>query len=284
MTVSEAIRAATAELAATSDTARLDAELLMAHALCVSRSDMLIRLMDEPAPADFHRMVGRRSKHEPVAYITGIQEFYGRPFKVTRDTLIPRPDSELIVDIALEVMGDPTDSKMPNVLDLGTGTGALLLSVLAERPDLIGKGIDQSAAAVCVAQSNARELGLSHRAHIRVGRWHEERDSYGYSWAQNIREVDLVLANPPYVEGGAKLDPQVSEFEPHDALFAGPDGLTDYRMIIPELPELLWPGGVAVLEIGHTQADAVTNIAQNAGFAVEMRHDLAGRPRVLILS
>ncbi len=143
MTVAEAIRAAAERLAATSDTARFDAELLMAHALGLSRSDMLLRAMRDPAPEGFAALIERRASHEPVAYITGTAEFYGLTLAVTPDTLIPRGDSETLIDAALEIAGEAG-----RAIDLGTGSGALLLALLANRAGWHGVGVDASADAL----------------------------------------------------------------------------------------------------------------------------------------
>lgn len=272
MTIAAAIRAAAACLAATSDTARLDAEVLMAHALGVSRSDLLLRHMDAPEPATFAALVDRRAAHEPVAYIVGEQEFFGRPFRVTPATLIPRADSESVVEVALTACPAPA-----RVLDCGTGTGALLLTVLAERPAAHGVGIDRSTEALAVAQRNAQALKLADRARMVEADWHQP------GWNQPLGLFDLVLANPPYVEDAAPLDPDVAAYEPAGALFAGPEGLDDYRVLIPQLPALLAAGGVAVLEIGHTQGPAVSQIAAAAGFRASVHPDLAGRPRAVVL-
>lgn len=271
-TVSGAIRAAATRLAATSDTARLDGEVLMAHVLGVSRSDLLLRHMDAPEPAMFAALVDRRAAREPVAYIVGSQEFFGRPFKVTAATLIPRSDSESVVEAALAACPAPA-----RVLDCGTGTGALLLTVLAECPTAAGVGIDRSAAALAVAQANADSLGLAGRAQLVAADWTQP------GWSNDLGTFNLILANPPYVEADAALDPDVAQFEPAGALFAGPDGLDDYSVLIPQLPALLAPGGLAVLEIGHTQAPAVAEIAAAAGFCSAVRPDLAGRPRAVLL-
>ncbi|MBX7533754.1 peptide chain release factor N(5)-glutamine methyltransferase [Qipengyuania sp. 1XM1-15A] len=271
-TVGDAIRAAAGRLEATSPTARLDAELLMANALGMQRSDMLIRAMQDDAPEGFAALVDRRANCEPVAHILGHQEFYGREFLVTADTLIPRGDSELLVACALE--SHPAPSR---VLDLGTGTGALLLSVLAET-SAKGVGTDRSAAALAVAHDNADRLGVEDRTRFYLLDWHKE------GWADELGRFDLILCNPPYVEESAKLEPDVRGFEPHGALFAGPEGLDDYRVIIPQLRNLLTYGGSAILEIGHEQSASVSEIAQAAGFSVELRRDLADRPRALILT
>ncbi len=275
MTIAEAIRAAAERLCATSDTARLDAELLMAHVLGVSRSQLLLlRMRDEAAPhaAGFDRLVERRAGHEPVAHLLGVQEFFGLEFAVTPDTLIPRGDSETIVQAALDCA--PHDAR---VLDMGTGSGALLLAFLYERPDAKGLGIDASAAALAVASANGQRLGLAERAQFVQANWLES------GWAHDLGRFDLVLCNPPYVESDAVLDPDVREFEPATALFAGPEGLDDYRAIVPQLGKLLVPGGVAIFEIGAGQAEAVGAIASESGFAAETRRDLADRPRALIL-
>lgn len=272
MTAGEAIRAAAEALAPVSDTARLDAELLMAHLFGVTRSELLLRHMRDPEPAGFAALVERRALHEPVAYITGRQEFYGLPFIVTPATLIPRADSETLVEAALAAKPDAA-----RVLDLGTGSGALLLAILAYLREAEGVGIDRSAAAIAVAQRNAEQLGLRPLAHFLEGDWHKPE------WADGLGTFDLILCNPPYVEAGAALDVQVRDFEPATALFAGPEGLDDYQVLIPQLGGLLAPGGLAVFEIGHRQGDAVSAMATAAGFSTELRRDLGGRPRALVL-
>ena len=270
-TIAEALRDATARLERTSDTARLDAELLMAEALGVTRSDLLLRHMRDPAPETFAPLLTRRERHEPVAYILGRQEFYGRDFVVGPGVLIPRADSETIVAAALEACPHPR-----RVLDCGVGSGALLLTVLAEGGGE-GIGIDRSPEALRIAAENAAVLVLKPAVRLLLADWHHP------GWADDLGKFDLILANPPYVEDGAELAPSVREWEPAGALFAGPDGLDDYRILIPQLPALLEPGGVAVLEIGASQADAVAELAACNGFAVALQKDLAGRPRALVL-
>jgi release factor glutamine methyltransferase len=272
VTAAEAIRQAAAQLAATSDTARLDAEVLMAHALGASRTDLLLRRMADPAPAGFAELVARRLRHEPVAYIVGQQDFFGLPFHVSPAVLIPRGDSEVLVEAALAARPDAR-----RVLDCGTGSGALLLAVLANLPLAEGVGIDRSAGALGVARGNAESLGLAERAEMRAADWHQP------GWAEGLGRFDLILANPPYVEDAARLAPSVREHEPAEALFAGADGLDDYRVLVPQLPGLLAEGGVACVEIGATQGAAVTALAEGAGLSARLHHDLAGRPRVLEL-
>lgn len=276
MTVGEAIRAAAESLASVSDTARLDAELLMAHALGLTRSDMLLKAMRGPAPDAFAALVERRAGHEPVAYITGEAEFYGLALAVTPATLIPRGDSETLIEAAREAFADrPAPQR---ILDLGTGSGALLLAAMSVWGEAEGWGIDRSREAVAIAARNAERLGLRRQATFREGDWHAA------GWADGLGTFDLILCNPPYVEEDAALDAQVRDFEPATALFAGPEGLDDYRVLIPQLRQLMNPDGVAILEIGANQAAAVTAIAASAGFAVALRRDLAGRARALVLT
>ena len=270
-TVADAIRAATELLGSRTDSARLDAELLMAEALGVRRSDLFLRHMRDPAPAAFAELVARRAAHEPVAYIRGHQEFFGLPFMVTPDVLIPRGDSETLVEAALAARPDAA-----KVLDCGTGSGALLLALLNELPQARGIGIDRSEPAVAVARANATRLGLGERARMIRADWHAA------DWARDLGgPFDLILANPPYVEDDAALDPTVRNHEPAGALFAGPDGLDDYRVLVPQLPALIADQGVALVEIGYTQADAVTAIGAAAGLSALLHKDLGGRPRVL---
>lgn len=270
MTIAEALREATARLGA--DWARDEAEMLMAHALGMTRSAMLLGHMREAAPTIFESMLARLLADEPLAHITGETGFFGRRFAVTPDVMIPRADSETTLAAALDVSPDPR-----RILDCGTGSGILLLSLLAERPEAIGIGIDRSVAALAVAAANARALGVADRAAMREADWTRP------GWAADLGAFDLVIANPPYVEDGAELDASVRDREPAGALFAGPEGLDDYRVLIPRLPAVLTPGGVAVIEIGYRQAGAVSALAEAAGFAVALRRDLGGRDRALVL-
>jgi release factor glutamine methyltransferase len=274
--VGEAIRSAAERLAATSDTARLDAELLMAHALGVTRSDLLLRHLRDPAPMGFAALVERRARHEPVAHILGRQEFYGLDLRVTSDTLIPRGDSETLIEAAREWFADREPPA--RILDLGTGTGALLLAALSLWLGAEGVGIDASEAALAVAQENAAALGMGDRVVMRLADWRQER------WTEGLGCFDLILCNPPYVEEEAELAPSVRDHEPARALFAGAEGLDDYRVLIPALRGLLAPGAPAILEIGSGQAAAVGELAGAAGFAAALHRDLADRPRALLLT
>lgn len=268
MSVADAIRAETVHLLVSSTTARLDAELLMAHALGLSRNDMLLRQRDLTVPPTFAELVRRRLSGEPVAYITGTRDFWTISLSVTPDVLIPRPDSETLIEAAVDHFGDRPPA---TVLDLGTGSGALLLAVLAHWPAATGIGIDASPGALAVARGNADRLGMADRAAIRGG-----------DWADGVTgRFDLILINPPYIARTVTLAGDVLH-EPDSALFAGADGLDDYRRIVPDLPRLLAPGGMAAIEIGYDQRQSVSALLDASGLTVAVRRDLAGHDRCLI--
>lgn len=239
----------------------------MANALGVSRGEMILRHMRAAAPEGFAALVERRCAHEPVAYIVGRQEFWGLDLAVSPDVLIPRGDSETLIVAAL---AGPAPGR---ILDLGTGSGALLLAAMHEWPGAEGLGIDRSAAAVAVARGNAARLNMAARIEV--------RDWTLAAWSEGLGRFDLVLANPPYIEAEAALDASVAMHEPHGALFAGADGLDDYRVIVPQLAGLLTPGGRALVEIGWTQGPAVCALAEAAGMAARVHRDLAGRDRAV---
>lgn len=270
MTVAQALREAAARLSATSDTARLDAEVLMAHALGCSRSDVLLRHMTAAVPDGFDAMVDRRMGHEPVAYITGTQAFHGLDLTVSPAVLIPRGDSETLIEAARAALATRPPRR---IIDLGTGSGALLLAALALWPEAEGVGIDRSPAALAVARAN----GARHAPAARF--LHADWTRPG--WTADLGRFDLILANPPYVEAGAPLDRSVYAHEPAEALFAGADGLDDYRVMVPQLPGLMQENAIAMVEIGWTQADAVSALARAAGMAATVHRDLAGRPRAV---
>lgn len=255
-------------LAPVSDTPRLDAELLLAHAVGVSREALLLG-PDRDVPAGFEGLLQRRLAHEPVAYITGTRSFWTLDLHVTPDVLIPRPDTETLIEAAIDHFGTRAPAAL---LDLGTGSGALLLAGLDHWPGAWGLGVDRSTGSIVVARSNAVRLGMSSRAAFVQGSWGDALDA----------RFDLVLCNPPYVEADATLAPGVVDHEPASALFAGPEGLDDYRRIVPQLPRLLAPGGVAVIEIGASQADAVAGMVRAAGLSAACRRDLAGRDRCIV--
>ncbi|MGK6353591.1 peptide chain release factor N(5)-glutamine methyltransferase [Sphingomonas sp. DT-207] len=269
--VRAALAAATRQLSAASDTPRLDAELLMAHALGVSREQLLLRHLDDNIPDSFDALVRRRLAHEPVAYITGTRAFWTIDLQVGPGALVPRPDSETLIEAAIAYFGDRAPA---TILDLGTGPGTLLLAALDQWPDARGLGVDASETALGYARANADRLGMAARAVFRLGDWAEGLDE----------RFDLILANPPYIGTDEPLPPEVRDHEPASALFAGADGLDDYRRIVPQLPGLIAPGGCALLEIGHTQAGAVSSLVQQHGLTPSVYKDLGGRPRAIRLT
>jgi release factor glutamine methyltransferase len=269
LTVAQALRQATRDLAAVSDTPRLDAELLLAHAMGISREALLLGSPEAVVPDAFRDLLARRLGDEPVAYIVGHRAFWTIELAVTPAVLIPRPDSETLVEAAIAHFGLRAPQR---ILDLGTGSGALLLAALDHWPTAQGLGVDRSAAALGVARANAERLGLSARAQFLEAGWETAADG-GY---------DLVLCNPPYIEADADLPAQVVRHEPASALFAGPDGLDDYRRIAPALA--LPADGVACVEIGATQAHAVRALFEGQGFLTQVKQDLAGHDRCVIVT
>ncbi|AEI38476.1 release factor glutamine methyltransferase [Zymomonas mobilis subsp. pomaceae] len=273
LTIAEALREASADLASVSMTARLDAELLMAHVLKIEREALLLGAWSEKAaPAAFFEVIKRRKQNEPVAYITGYRDFWSLRLVVNPSVLIPRPDSETLIETALSYF-QKKNFTPTKILDLGTGSGALLLSALTEWPDAKGLGIDCSDKALSVARFNAEKNSLQMRADFRLG-----------YWGDNITEsFDLLLCNPPYIAKETMMPRDVWQYEPHQALFAGKDGLADYRHLIPEIPSLLTERGIACLEIGFDQAEAVSAIAAKAGMESQIYRDIEQRPRCILL-
>lgn len=253
-----------------SPTPRLDAELLMAHALGITREAMLLGRLDDPAPAAFAALAERRAAHEPVAYITGLRAFWTIELAVGPGVLVPRADSETLIEAAVAHFGE---RRPRTVLDLGTGSGALLLAALAQWPDATGVGVDASEAALRIAGGNVRRLGMEARVRVAAGGWEGTGERY-----------DLILCNPPYVAIGAELPREVRDHEPAAALFAGADGLDDYRAIAPALRAQIAPGGVACVEIGADQGASAAALFRARGLDVAVRRDLAGRDRCLIVT
>lgn len=269
--IARALARAAQTLSATSDTPRLDAELLMAHALGITRDSLLLSMPDQMVPAMYQLLVDRRLAGEPVAYITGRRAFWTIELQVGPGVLVPRPDSETLIAAAVaHFAGTPGPQR---ILDLGTGPGTLLLAALDQWPQASGLGVDISPAALRYALANARRLGMESRAEFRRG-----------DWASGIDErFDLVLVNPPYVAEGEELGPGVADFEPAEALFAGRDGLDQYRRIAPAIGPLLAPGGMAAIEIGQSQAQAVSKLLAEQGLEPRLASDLGGRPRALLI-
>ena len=272
VTAPEALRAAAERLSGKSGSPRLDAELLLAHALDIEREELLLKLRDVAVPDSFAALIDRRAAGEPVAYITGTRDFWTITLHVTPDVLIPRPDTETLLEAAVDHFGKRPGLR--RILDLGTGSGALLLAALDEWREATGIGVDLSEAALAVARSNAHRLGFASRAYFRRG-----------DWGQGIAErFDLILINPPYICTHAMLPRDVADHEPRSALFAGPDGLDDYRRLAPQLPALLAAGGMAAIEIGFDQGQSAAALFAQQGLEVRCRKDLAGHDRCLIVS
>ncbi len=264
--------------AAAIEAPRMEARLLLGHVLECRAEDLLRDPRAAVAPErarGFAALVQRRVAHEPMAFLLGWQEFWSLRFAVSPATLIPRADSETLVEAVLEAL--PDQGAPLRVLDLGTGTGCLLLAVLSEYPNATGMGLDLNPAAAGLAAGNARALGLAGRAAFLAADWS----------APLAGRFDLVLSNPPYIEAAAipGLMPEVAGHEPATALDGGPDGLVAYRAITADLPRLLRPGGVAVLELGQGQGPAVAALARQAGLVtLGARPDLGGVERALVLS
>jgi len=243
---------------------RLDAQLLLAHLL---KQDRAWLITHDDAPVDetqARSLLQRRAAGEPFAYIVGEQEFHGLRLRVTPDTLIPRPDTEVLVDWALELL-TPESS----VIDLGTGSGAIALAIKHRRPTAEVHAVDLSPGALAVAEGNAKALGLAVQFHAG-------------SWLAPVagRRFDLIVSNPPYIAG---RDPHLDALghEPISALTPGGDGLDSLRAIIAAAPDHLEPGGGLLLEHGYDQAASVASLLRERGFRnLALRHDIGGNPRV----
>jgi release factor glutamine methyltransferase len=251
-------------------TARRDAELLLLHIARLSKADLLThpnRELSESQMSAYRAAIARRARNEPVQYITGTQEFYGRSFTVTPAVLIPRPETEHLVESALAL--DPAPMR---ILDIGTGSGILAITLALELRNAIVTATDISAEALAVARQNARFLRAEGRTRFVA--------SDLFAALANER-FDCIVANPPYVATDEVLEPQVRDYEPASALYAGEDGLALYRRLIPGAAAYLEPGGHLLVEIGHGQRDAVAGLLRAARFeGIRFIDDLQGIPRV----
>ena len=257
--------------------ARSETWLLLAVATGVERAAFMAGGRDTLSAAQQARLdalVRRRLAREPVAYLLGEKEFWSLRFEVGPAVLIPRPETETVVE---EVLAQLPDRQRPlRLLDLGVGSGCLLLALLFELPNATGLGIDDSAAALAIARRNAERLGLAARADFRQGCWGEGLAG----------PFDVIVSNPPYVAEGDwdGLQPEIRDFEPKAALVAGPDGLAAYRALAPDCARLLAPSGLCALEIGAGQGDAVAALLVAHGLSeVERCRDLAGIERCVLV-
>lgn len=275
-TVERCLRDATAILArAGIEGARGEARLLLSHATGWPRERLFgypEAIVPDAAP--FLRSVERRAGREPMSHILGRREFWGRDFLIGPQVLDPRADTETLIEAALAWAKGRAEPL--RILDFGTGSGAILLTLLAELPNSTGLGIDLSEAALATAAANAQALGLGDRVRFQQG-----------SWGEGIEEwFDLIVSNPPYIPTAdiAGLEPEVARHEPHLALDGGADGLVAYRSLMPDAARLKASGGLIALELGIGQAEAVARIARQAGLLpIGTARDLAGIDRVLIL-
>lgn len=262
--------------------ARREARLLMVHALGIDQAGLLRRrgiALTQEEQASFESMVERRAARVPASQILGRRGFWSLDFEISDATLTPRPDSEAMLDMALELR--PERPAVQRILDLGTGTGCLLLSALAEYGDAFGLGVDLSPAAAHIARRNVLGLGFAARAAIIIGAWDAALD------AQRAGGFDLLLCNPPYIptEHIAGLMPEVRLYEPRAALDGGSDGLDPYRLLFPRIARLLAPNGLALFEFGLGQEEELRRLAATCGLACQgIRTDLGGHPRIIAIS
>lgn len=274
--IRDALKTAAADLArAGIEGGRLDARLLLGHVLGRAVWPHEEAPLDDATLARFRMLVDRRLAREPVSKIVGRRAFWTLDLAVTADTLDPRPDSETLIESALAAFADRDPPR--RILDLGAGTGCLLLAALSEFPQATGLGIDRSEPAAAVARRNAEETGLADRAEIRCQDWSE---------LASDERFDLVLSNPPYIAEAEipALEEDVRLHDPLGALVAGADGLDAYRALAPILARGLAPDGVAILELGIGQGDAVAALMASVGLLeVDRKADLAGIPRSLVL-
>jgi release factor glutamine methyltransferase len=256
-------------------TAGMDARLLMMHVMDYDLAKLLLYKKQEltaDQETQWYDYVAQRLTHKPVAKITGYKEFYGASFRTTEHTLDPRPDSEILIET---IQNHYRDTHTPlRILDMGTGTGCLLLTLLRLYPQATGLGVDLSTDTLQVAQNNAYDHRLLERA-----------DFIQSSWYERVHGTfDLIISNPPYIVRDVlpRLDKSVTQFDPMLALDGGIDGLDPYRIIIPQAHAFLKPKGCVCVEIGYDQEDAVSNLLAENGFqSVTTTHDLGGNPRIV---
>jgi len=270
--IADALRDGAVRLAGIADDPRREARMLLAHALGVTAADLIRDAGKTVETAAYTALLARRGSHEPMALILGSRGFWTLDLEVSRATLIPRADSEAVVEAVLARRAQPP----ARILDLGTGTGCLLLALLREYPTAFGIGVDRVPAAVALAERNARRNGLSTQCGFVAANWSDPLDG----------RFDVIVSNPPYIPAGdiPGLMPEVAAWEPASALDGGPDGYDAYRTILARLDPLLAPGGLVALEVGAGQAADVASMARDAGFDADTTRDLGGIDRCIVLS
>ncbi|HEV2566651.1 MAG TPA: peptide chain release factor N(5)-glutamine methyltransferase [Microvirga sp.] len=259
------------------ETAALDARLLLLEATGISAADLIARPEAPLSPEEAATLASftrRRLAHEPVARITGTREFWGLPFRLSPETLVPRPDTETVVETTLDLL---PDRKTPlKMVDFGTGSGCILVALLHELPRATGLGVDLSFGALVTARTNAAANGVGNRSHFALSRW---ADAVSGSF-------DLIVSNPPYIASGVipTLEEEVREHDPRLALDGGPDGLEPYRILLGEAGRLLAPGGLLAVEIGYDQAEDLVSLAGAYGLEIlRIAPDLSGNPRCVAM-
>lgn len=270
----QAVQSATAQLRISTENPKLEAELLLMSVLRQPRSYLHAwpeNILDEAELNSYEQLIQRRLRGEPIAHLTGEKEFWSLPLKITADVLIPRPDTELLVEVALQQIPEHRACK---IADLGTGSGAIAIALASERPYSRIMATDISAKALDIAKENAQTLGL---ANIRffISEWCNQL---------NDHEFDIIASNPPYIaEGDPHLDQGDLPHEPASSLSSGPDGLNDIRVIVDQARAYLKPAGKLILEHGYNQQESVALLLSSAGYSgIECHQDLAGNPRVTI--
>ena len=267
-----ALEAARARLAATSKNPRRDADLLLAHVLGCDQTALLThpeRLLSTAEWQQFDRLVERRLISEPMQYLTGEQEFFGLSFEVSPAVLIPRPETEHLVEAVLERFGREEEIR---IIDVGTGSGAIAVSLAHAMPRSRVTAVELLPAALDVARRNAERHGVIDRLILLPSDLLAEVDG---------TDFDAVVANPPYIATAEVLEPQVAKYEPHSALYAGPTGLEVYERLIPQATRVLKPGGWLMVEIGYGQSSALRNL-MHGWTGVTLVNDLQGIPRVVL--
>jgi release factor glutamine methyltransferase len=259
------------------ETAALDARLLLLTALGIAATDLITRPDTRLSPDEAETLAAfarRRLDREPVARIVGIREFWGLPFRLSPETLVPRPDTETVVETALDLL---PDRQAPlRIVDFGTGSGCILVALLHELPQATGLGVDLSFGALVTARTNAADNRVGGRCHFALSRWADAVSG----------TFDLIVSNPPYIASGVipTLDEEVREHDPRLALDGGPDGLEPYRILLSEAGRLLAPQGLLVVEIGYDQAEDLGSLARVYGLEIlRVAHDLSDTPRCIAM-